>query len=509
MSSTAQIIELASTLAQQEMNELDAEALQELLELYEAAADLIADSTKKAALDGNAVRIEQLGELRAQVEQHLAWLNAQRQALLNEKLPRAAELGARPFSAALDLNTQQRINHDAVRFVREFQAADGLQLSDRIWRINRAAREKLINEIELAVVQGHTANQAARAMLARGENPDVIGLDAASPDKIARASREILTGEGGSAYYNAARVFRTELNRAHGTAYQRGAELTPGCIGTRFLLSPAHPKHDICDTHATADLYGLGKGVYPHGKNPWPAHPGTLSYVVAVFDETAMGTNATMPTMDNRDDITKRYFNGNVSIDNQLGEDYELNGHILSDADYIALAGAPDGSAITVQLDAGGISITAENPMFSMPSVRVIYEDFEGPEFYLDQTLFGLQQEMQGQGIASRSVAMMVEAARERGFTAITTYGEKGDNSVGYLVWPRLGFDGDLTDFHKQSLPTNLQGAETILDLMESEEGRRWWAINGTPVALRFDLTSGSKSTRMLNNYLIEQGVIL
>ncbi len=37
--------------------------------------------------------------------------------------------------------------------------------------------------------------------------------------------------------------------------------------------------------HATANLFGLGKGVYPPGQNPWPAHPNTLSYVVAVFEE--------------------------------------------------------------------------------------------------------------------------------------------------------------------------------------------------------------------------------
>ena len=35
--------------------------------------------------------------------------------------------------------------------------------------------------------------------------------------------------------------------------------------------------------HARANLYGLGKGVYPKGKSPWPAHPNTLSYEQVVF----------------------------------------------------------------------------------------------------------------------------------------------------------------------------------------------------------------------------------
>lgn len=40
-----------------------------------------------------------------------------------------------------------------------------------------------------------------------------------------------------------------------------------------------------CDMHAHANLYGLGPGIYPFGKSPWPAHPNTLSYTVIVFDD--------------------------------------------------------------------------------------------------------------------------------------------------------------------------------------------------------------------------------
>src|SRR5690606_12522781 len=88
-----------------------------------------------------------------------------------------------------------------------------------------------------------------------------------------------------SAYARARRVFRTELNRAHGTAYMEAGFRVSGVIGTRFLLSPAHPRRDICDMHAKVNRYGLGPGVYPKDRNPWPAHPNTLSYVVVVFDD--------------------------------------------------------------------------------------------------------------------------------------------------------------------------------------------------------------------------------
>ena len=68
-------------------------------------------------------------------------------------------------------------------------------------------------------------------------------------------------------------------------SYQNSLQDDDDVIGTRFVLSPNHPRVDICDMHASVNRYGLGRGVYPKGKNPWPAHPNTLSYVEAVFDD--------------------------------------------------------------------------------------------------------------------------------------------------------------------------------------------------------------------------------
>ncbi len=45
--------------------------------------------------------------------------------------------------------------------VRRFVAEDGLQLSDRAWRLDRHARDIIVNAIEMAVIQGHGATQAA------------------------------------------------------------------------------------------------------------------------------------------------------------------------------------------------------------------------------------------------------------------------------------------------------------------------------------------------------------
>jgi hypothetical protein len=78
-------------------------------------------------------------------------------------------------------------------------------------------------------------------------------------------------------------VFRTELRRAHHAAFEASTSDTPGLAGYRYMLSPLHRREDICDHYATADLHGLGAGIFPPGKIPIPAHPNTRSYAQPVF----------------------------------------------------------------------------------------------------------------------------------------------------------------------------------------------------------------------------------
>lgn len=164
-------------------------------------------------------------------------------------------------------------------------AADGLRLSDRLWRLNQGAKETQTRAIGQAVVSGWDASRAAAQFMYGGKPVPMDVKDRLGRAKVDALMRnaDLLTGDGGEVW-KADRVFRTEINRAHGTAYMAGAEKTPGFVGFRFLLSPRHPRPDVCDYFAEQNLYGLGKGVYPTAKEtPWPAHPNTLSFVEMVF----------------------------------------------------------------------------------------------------------------------------------------------------------------------------------------------------------------------------------
>ena len=283
-------IRRASAAARRNMGVVDNEARRELQRIYQQAVNALTRDIKLlTSTDGN-VKLDVLQRLLLQASSTLTQLEDQRDAILSGGLNTGATAGANAFaaeSAALSASLTN-LASDAVSVARNFIAADGLQLSDRIWRVDNHTRRVVEEAIEQAVIQGHSASQAAREFLTRGEAvpADVLNkLNAAQAEKIiSDIKRGVMTGEG-SPMDNAMRLFRTEINRAHGEAYQATAFSHPDVIGTRFLLSPGHPRADICDMHASVNRYGLGPGVYPKGKNPWPAHPNTLSYVEAVFSD--------------------------------------------------------------------------------------------------------------------------------------------------------------------------------------------------------------------------------
>lgn len=285
-------IRRASNSAFEALESLDAAGHAELTRIYgEAAADIRARIVAAAGAD-NQVALGRLRELLHQVEARLAELAATRDEVLAEGLSKAARYGAQAWTAAgeLDSAAAMRVSDEAVRFVRAFTAADGLQLSDRVWRMDRGARESVTSAIERAVVQGHDAARAAREFLARGEAVPAgtgLTLKQAMAGEVGKAAGEALAGGGGSALNNAMRLFRTEINRAHGEAYMNSeVERRSWFGGWRFVLSPEHPKHDICDLLAVQNLFGLGKGVYPdRARCPWPAHPNTLSMVETVYSD--------------------------------------------------------------------------------------------------------------------------------------------------------------------------------------------------------------------------------
>ena len=279
-------IKRATLAARRALETLDDVGREELARIYGAAAESLRATIERSGDNAGKVTVDALRSVLAQVEGILDGVAVTRDAVVTAGITQAAQTGA--AGAGLESAAAMRVATTAVDFVRHFVAQDGLMLSERLWRVDRGAREEITRAVESAVVQGHGSAQAAREFLARGlaVPAEIAGrLGAADSAALGSTAERLMKGER-SALYQAQRVFRTEINRAHGEAFMAGADQNPDFAGFRFLLSPGHPKPDICDLLASQNLYGLGPGVYPsREKCPWPAHPNTLSYVEVVYKD--------------------------------------------------------------------------------------------------------------------------------------------------------------------------------------------------------------------------------
>lgn len=122
--------------------------------------------------------------------------------------------------------------------------------------------------------------------------------------------------------YIADRIARTELAAAYGDAFFAKNENDPDVIAYRWMLSDRHPKFDICDFNANADLYGLGKGIYPKDKFPhYPAHPHCMCPFSTVIEGTLdMDFDKENAMLDNAkfDEVAGRsYINSLSKVDQQ------------------------------------------------------------------------------------------------------------------------------------------------------------------------------------------------
>jgi hypothetical protein len=94
------------------------------------------------------------------------------------------------------------------------------------------------------------------------------------------------------------------------------------------------------------------------------------------------------------------------------------------------------------------------------------------------------------------------------GFAEITLFaGGRGlgqveldaDDLIGYQVWPKFGFDAPLqaADLNRDARFANCLSVQDVV-----ERDPLWWTANGRGIEMRFDLCPGSRSWRVLLNYL-------
>ena len=175
----------------------------------------------------------------------------------------------------------------------EYLYGDGLNLSGRIWKMDRETRDGINAIIMNGVSSGGSAWDMAKELEQYlGANEDCprwtsTRLYGRTKDEIAAGDLGgLLSGDacdGSGVSYNALRLARTELQKIHALATDRMLAMQPWVEKEQCNLSPAHPEPDECDDVVRGGEGG--DGIYPVGTIEYPLHPNCLCYKTAVLME--------------------------------------------------------------------------------------------------------------------------------------------------------------------------------------------------------------------------------
>lgn len=174
----------------------------------------------------------------------------------------------------------------ALQVAQERIYSDGLTLSQRIWRLQNGGMTQIRTTIAAGMAERTNAwdlaerlerqlnadqewpkwsEQRLREMDPAGRAQSRDGLWRNSAEQRAAMPPDGLSAPAGVSY-NALRLARNEIQAANHAVTGEIARNFPGIVGRKVVLSPAHPRSDICDELAAG-------GPYDKSADFLPAHP--------------------------------------------------------------------------------------------------------------------------------------------------------------------------------------------------------------------------------------------
>lgn len=195
--------------------------------------------------------------------------------------------------------------------------------------------------------------------------------------------------------------------------------------------------------------------------------------------------------------------------------------------DLAAASNALPGAKVKVGLtkDGGMVRVIVENPGGGVAE-RTFYRDHNN-KLVCDNHLF-INPEVKGQPKVAGADMLnnQVVALRKMGVDRIETLAGRVDNNpngppmVGYKVWPKLGYNGDIPDDVFSKLPPETRaamgekqgklfglvgkqkGERNIHTLYATPGGKEAWEKHGDSIPMTFDVKEGSESSKRLAAYL-------
>jgi hypothetical protein len=169
---------------------------------------------------------------------------------------------------------------------------------------------------------------------------------------------------------------------------------------------------------------------------------------------------------------------------------------------YAGLAGAPDGARVELGTYDGQLYLETSEPVANRYRMVHLARRTKAHLVILVEGFHVQVQNMQGRGLGLRIFHRQLANAQALGVDRIQAIAGRRHDENGYYTWPRFGFDGALPGKIRANLPLGLEDIRTVLDLMASEKGRRWWQQHGGTIRVTFDLADCSRSRKVFQRYL-------
>jgi hypothetical protein len=115
-----------------------------------------------------------------------------------------------------------------------------------------------------------------------------------------------------------------------------------------------------------------------------------------------------------------------------------------------------------------------------------------------------------GRGTGTIILINEIIQARKLGITHLKVSAAKNERFNGYYTWARLGYSIDSPDDQEQFdelISNHGRSEKSMIELMQTEDGRDFWRQNGFWWQGIFDLSRESENIQAINNYLIQAGI--
>lgn len=181
----------------------------------------------------------------------------------------------------------------------------------------------------------------------------------------------------------------------------------------------------------------------------------------------------------------------------------------------------PDGSTVWALIvreqdeAPAGLDVMSNSPfMDEDENTSVIaYRDDDGTSLHVD-ALYIRRLMLAGDAperLATVAFGLMAISAYRLGFRHISLFAagngpidpDDPDGFVGFAVWPKFGFDAPLEPAELNMAPSEaLRACRTVQEVNVVDP--EWWNVHGRGREMRFDLNAGSRSWKILLNYLYQ-----